>query len=134
MTSPKSEIALVLIPAAVVAYQSISIKEDFKELQQQQKQDPIRNFIKETKNLVGLQESSITKLDAAVPLIIIGGLAFPKFTTFLGCSYAIGRQLYTSRSEDREVIKGGEGAMRLSLLALTITAAVSGVKFFLSQR
>lgn len=125
MANPVPDFAFAILPAALVTYQSISIKEDLKDLKNQ---DPVRNFIKETKKLVGLHESSISKVDVAVPLILLSGVSFGKSTALMGLAYAAGREIYTSQSNDEQLVKAGEYFMKFNLVLLGVAAAVSGIK------
>jgi hypothetical protein len=74
---------------------------------------------------------NITKLDAAVPWILLGGLAYPTFTTVFGCSYALGRSLYTSELGGIDLIGGV--MMWLSYWGLTIAAIITGIKLLFTK-
>ncbi len=115
------DFAFALLPATIVTLQSIIVKEDLRDLKDQ---NPVRTFIKESKKLTGFQEKTISKVDVAVPLMLLSGVYFGKSTAIMGCAYAAGRAIYTN-SKNEDLARAGEYFMKFNLVLLGAAAGVS---------
>jgi len=127
-TSQKIGYAITLIPASVLAIQTL-----FLERQNSRDQDAVEAMLRKAGDFMGTKSNEIITLDAAIPLILMGGIALPKMSSFFGVTYIVGRTIYKTTRNDKEMEKAGKYIMQGSLIVLAGTALLATLKYFIDK-
>jgi len=127
-TSQKIGYVFALLPATYIAVHDLLLEKS-----NSNGQNPIEMVLKKAEDTLGVKSRDIITLDAAVPLILMGGIALPKFTTLFGVTYIIGKTLYKTTNNDKEKEKVGKLVMQGSLIILAGSALVATMKFFIDK-
>ena len=127
-TSQKIGYAFALLPATALAVQNLIMEQS-----ESRDQDPLEMLVKKAETALGVKPKEIITLDAAIPLILMGGIALPKITTLFGVTYIAGKVIYKTKKSDKELKKVGKLVMQGSLAVLAGTALVATMKFFIDK-